>query len=1009
MDLQTLLRSIRSLSDLPRLIAALGHKPLWDSVPEQGWSRGIGRGSVMAVGQTGDFPWFAVESSDPTRDAVALARRLSRRGRLSTVLTLDPDACGLVIAIAFERVPHLEVDLAHPGEEALASLSKLARTPEGGSLAFAAMAADSLSAETLGHRFFREFRVTLDKMAGGLPGPMPADDRHGLALLQLTRVLFLYFIQTKGWLAGRHRFLAEEVDRCLSHGRRIHRDLLRPLFFGTLNRPKQERSRTAGRLGSMPFLNGGLFEPHALERRFRTDIPNALWRDAFHQLFERFHFTVNEGDRPGSVAPDMLGRVFEGVMAPAARHASGTFYTPASLVDRVLDAALIPLIAGRLRCSESEAEHRIQGSDRGAARILGSLTVLDPAVGSGAFLLAVLHRLSAVGAKTLDPAARKRSVLRQNLFGVDLNAAAVRLTELRLWLAVIADDPAEQADAVSPLPNLDCLIRQGDSLFDPMGVELSGPRADGIAEVTAELSALRREVVTAWGSHKRSLVRRLRAAEARALGESVESAAARYRSEIGECLHQARADDLFGQRRGLDRELRDRLQQLRAGLRRLLQAGRRLRQEAEVPWFHYQSHFADVFSHGGFDLVIGNPPWLRSEAIPAETRKQLTGRYRWWRGRRHGYGNSPDLAVAFVERALELAAPAGVVAMLIPAKILSAGYGAAARHALASTTTLHAVADLTEGAGGEFDATVYPMALITSKASPPAGHRVRTALGVTNGDAIEQSGLCGGGPWILVSSRLRRVLASLERDHPKVGDNLTCHLGLKTGLNRIFLNPPNGLEPEVLRWAVRGRDLRAFRCECRLRLLWTHDARGFPRQELPPAAASYLSAHEAELRARRDFQGGPPWGVFRARPAIARYRVVWADLARRLTALSFTTRRDLDRIPLNSCYVAPMRNAAEADALAGWLNSTWIRATARLGAVPASGGFARYNAQAVARLPLPSSALTDRGLARLARAARSGTTVQEQLDEIVARHLGLSSLAQGALRATVANPADDSR
>jgi hypothetical protein len=1009
MDLESSLRSIRSLSDLPRLVAALGHKPLWEIVPEQSWNRGNDRGSVMAVGQTSQLPWFAVESSSPERDAVALARRLSRRGRVSAVLTLDPDARHLVIAVAFDRVPYLRVDLTNPEGEALASLSKLAQTPEGGSLAFAAMAAEALSAETVGHRFFREFRSTLDRMAGGLPGSMHPDDRHSLALLQLTRVLFLYFIQTKGWLAGRDRFLAEETDKCLSRGRRIHRDLLRPLFFGTLNRPKQERSRTARGFGSIPFLNGGLFEPHALERRFQADISNTLWRDAFHQLFERFHFTVNERERPGSVAPDTLGRVFEGVMAPEARHASGTFYTPASLVERVVDASLIPLLAARLRCSESEAEYRIHESDSVAARILGSLRVLDPAVGSGAFLLCVLDRLSAAGAKTSDTAARKRSVLQKNLFGVDLNAAAVRLTELRLWLAVIADDPAEEADAVNPLPNLDCLIRQGDSLFDPMGVELAAVGGHRIPEVVAELSVLRREVVTACGPDKRSLVRRLHAVEARALGESLDSAEARLRFQISECLHQARSNDLFGQKRGLDPELRERLQQLRAGLRGLFQARRKLRREAEVPWFHYQSHFADVFFHGGFDLVIGNPPWLRSEAIPADARKQLTGRYRWWRTRGHGYGNSPDLAVAFLERAFELASPNGVVAMLIPAKIVSAGYGAAARHALASTTTLHIVADLTESAGPEFDATVYPLALIASKTSAPPGHRVRTALALTKADGVEQSELCGGGPWILVPSRIRRVVASLERDHPKIGDSLTCHLGLKTGLNRIFLNPPAEVEPEVLRWAVRGRDVRAFRCECRLRLLWTHDATGLPRRELPPGATAYLRAHDVELRARRDFQGGPAWVVFRARPATARYRVVWADLARRLTALSLTTRRDRQRIPLNSCYIVPLKNAAEADALAAWLNSTWMRATARLGAVPASGGFARFNAQAVACLPLPCSALADLRLVQLAQVAKSGTGVQDRLDAIVARHLGLSSSAQRALRAAVAQPARDRR
>ena len=113
-----------------------------------------------------------------------------------------------------------------------------------------------------------------------------------------------------------------------------------------------------------------------------------------------------------------------------------------------------------------------------------------------------------------------------------------------------------------------------------------------------------------------------------------------------------------------------------------------------------------MFARGGFDLILGNPPWLRSEAIPAEVRARLAGRFRWWRTSSGAYGNRPDLSVAFVERAWELARPGGVVAMLVPAKIATTGYAVALRHALASTTTLHVVAEVTREAGAEFDATV---------------------------------------------------------------------------------------------------------------------------------------------------------------------------------------------------------------------------------------------------------------------------------------------------------------
>jgi hypothetical protein len=992
MYLETLLPTIRSLEDLPKLVAALGHQPLWEQVPATHGTRGA---AIVVVGRTSELPWFAVEDQSAGGAAARLAGSLSKRGRISLVLALNRERRRLTLAVGVDRFPSLALDLEKPSREGLTSLARLVATSEGGALAFAIRAADALSGEAVGRRFFREFRATLERLSAGLPGPMPPEDRHSLALLQLTRVLFLYFIQTKGWLAGRDRFLAEEVDRCLRRGRRIHRDLLRPLFFGTLNRVQAARSRSAASFGAIPFLNGGLFEPHPLERRFRADIPNHLWRDAFDGMFERFHFTVAENEQHGGVAPDMLGRVFEGVMAPAARHASGTFYTPVRLVGRVLDAALSALLAGRLHCGHPEAERRLSDPDPEAARVLASITLLDPSVGSGAFLLGALERLAAVGSGA-DLSARKRRVLQKNLFGVDQSAAAVRLTELRLWLAVIADDPSRDANQVRPLPNLDCLVRQGDSLFDPIHHTGLAP-AQRPAEI-AELSRLRQTFIGASGAEKRELGRRLRALEAGALAESLRAAERETSGDVAECLQSARGRDLFGQPRGLDHELRRRLEQLRSRARTLRAARRRLARDGELPWFHYQSHFADVFARGGFDLVVGNPPWLRSEQISPAVRQRLAGRYRWWRTTAPCYGNRPDIAVAFLERSLELTAPGGVLGMLVPAKIATAGYAVTARHVLASSTTLHAVADLTQETGAEFDATVYPMALVASKAPPPQNHRVCTSLG---GETVPQSVLGGGGPWILVRDRVREVLAALHARHPQLGETFVCQLGLKTGANRIFLDPPDGLEPEMLRWAVRGRDIAPFRCVPRARLLWTHDGAGQVRGKLPPGCAAYLAPHEAELRRRRDYTSGPPWIVFRVRAATARYRVVWADMARSLAAVALTTRTDLQRIPLNSCYVAATTSAAAADRLAASLNSTWLRAAARLLAVPAAGGFARFNARTVSLLPLPATTASDSLLPRLACEARAGAEVQEQLDEIMAGHLGLSSAAQHALRTVV--------
>jgi len=1000
-----LLARIDSVGSLRDLVAGLGHEPLNDLVPRPGIRPGgRGDGPVLVVGRTGTFPWFGVEGTEARKLAIRTARRLLSRGRTAGVLAFEGERRRLGIAVAFAGTPSMELELDRPAPEALASLARLAGPEEGGALAYAARAAEAMSAEAVGRRFFREFKATLDTMAAGLPGPMRGDDRHSLALLQLTRVLFLYFVQAKGWLGGRERFIAEAVDTCLAHRRRIHRDLLRPLFFGTLNRAPAERSRGAGRFGAIPFLNGGLFEPHPLERVVRADIPNTVWRDAFDRLFERFHFVVAEGGDAGGVAPDMLGRVFEGVMAPDARRSSGTYYTPAALVRALLDDALTAFVAGRTGWPEALAERRLAERDPVAGALLESVTLLDPAAGSGAFLLGALERLAELtsGARGHQRGARRR-ILQHCLFGVDLSAAGVRLTELRLWLSIIADDPADRPEDIEPLPNLDCLIRQGDSLFEPFGAGLRLGAAD--PQLAQAVATMRRELVAASGARKRGLIRQLRLTECRAAQTSLIRAEDQARGRICECLDTARSRDLFGTRRGLDRELRTELAAFRADLRAIRQARRTIERERAVPWFHYQSHFADVFAAGGFDLVVGNPPWLRAEAIPPALRRRLTGRYRWWRAGSSAFGHRPDLAVAFVERATELAAPGGMVALLVPAKLANAEYAAAARHGLASSTTLLRVVDLTGRPEATFDATVYPLALVARNAAPVRGHRVRTELGGTAPASLLQTRLRGGGPWILTADHVQRVIARVLREHAALAERVTCQLGVKTGANRLFLDPPATVESWLLRWAVRGRDVRPFQARARHRLLWTHDAAGAPLTRLPPGAAAYLRAHETTLRARTDYQRGPPWTLFRTRAAASRHRVVWSDLARRLAACALTGRDHAELLPLNSCYVTAVPTEEEAERLSAWLNSTWVRAIAQLHAVPASGGFHRFTAAVVRRLPLPAAVLTDDGLLAAARAARRGEAIQEAIDDRTAEHLALSPKDRSALARLLATAA----
>jgi hypothetical protein len=1000
MDLIATLAGIGALPDLLLLLTRIGAPAAWDVPPSEGLPPGTG--VEARVARSGDFEWLALLGAPASRVATRLARARARAGRLTAVAALDPVGRELAIAIAVERTAVAVLPLDAPAPADTERLRRLLALPPLPGLGFALRLSEILESTDVGRRFFLAFRSAVDRMAADLGGGLGEGDRRALALVQLTRVLFLYFVQAKGWLDGRPQFLREAVDTALARGRRLHRDLFRPLFFGTLNRRPEDRAR-ARHFGRVPFLNGGLFEPHPLERRWRGDIPNTCWREAFDQVFERFHFTVHEGADPGRIAPDMLGRVFEGLMAPTDRREGGAFYTPAALVGRLVDEALQALLVQRLGVPPGLAPERLASPDEATRSLFRTITVLDPAVGSGAFLLGALERLAGILAGDLPPGPLRRRILTENLFGVDLNPMAVRLAELRLWLAVIAVEDTHTPEAVAPLPNLDGTVRQGDTLLDP-GYGLGGLSPRPGAELT-ELRETRRAFGTASGPEKRDLRRRLRQLEARACDSGLRSEAERLESEITSCLLDARGLTLFGEPRGLDRPLRRRLKELRRRAARVRRLRRKVRAEGAVLWFSCEVHFADVLSQGGFDVVIGNPPWVRAEHLTPEVRTALGQRYRWWRGNGRGFRHQPDLSLAFAERGTGLLAPSGILAFLLPAKVWTAGYARRMRAVLSEQFTLHTLADLTSDPVARFEATTYPTAVIAARVKPHPIHAVRLGLGPKPADACLQSRLTGGGPWVLLPPDLLEALALVDSEHPRIGSCFVPQLGVKTGANAVFLEPPAEIEPALIRLALRGRDLYPFRFRSRVRLFFPHTPEGAPYARLPVGAARHVMRHEALLRARVDYRGGPPWTLFRVRGALAPHRVAWPDLSRHLAAVPLTGPAGSRLVVLNSCYIMAVPDAETALALTAWLNCTWLRALARARADVAANGFARFNARVVSDLPLPPTVLRDDRLTRLAERAQRGASISGELDAICAEHLALPLSARDLLAtAARANP-----
>jgi len=999
--LRELLARTEQISDLGALFSALGYTPAWEHVPPASWLGERAESGVKAaalVARCGAFRVFGLETREPEQWARRAASRLAKRAERGLIAALDVRAGRLVLsawrATGKESgrlgIKSFSVPLAHPSVATLATIERLAVTADESALGLSLRIGDALASEGVTPRFFRAFRDLVERFTDRLDPAIRAPDRRHLALTALTRVLFLYFVQAKGWLDGDPRYLPKLLDESLSQRRHFHRSALHPLCFGALNRPYGERRAGARALGAVPFLNGGLFEPTPLERTVGPALwPNPEWRDAFDDLFERFHFSVREDESADLVAPDMLGRVFEGIMDPGDRRSSGSYYTPPGLVRAVVRASLEAALIER-RGVQPDAAAR--WAHEGVAPLdppsLRGLTVLDPAVGSGAFLLGALEELARMrmaAGESRGPAL-SRDIISGSLFGVDLDPTAVRLTELRLWLALVADDGTRAPEEVAPLPNLDGRVRQGDALLDPVALARGLTGAMGLGDARREIERLgqaRQTVFASPGVAKREPLRKLQEAEVALAKRFFERALAGVERLIAEIVEMGRSRDLFGRAAGLTTSAREQLRRLKAVRRELRSSLRRLVREDGAPFFSFDTHFADVLAAGGFDCVVGNPPWVRAERLPVRLREALSTRYRCWHaGGERGFAHQPDLSVAFVERALELTATGGVVGLLVPAKLATAGYAELLRRHVANEARIARIAPADDAAQA-FGAAVYPMALVAARRPPRVAERVTLGLDPSERTATTQGALQQAGPWIL-QPHADRVARRLRDELPTVGERWAPILGVKTGADDLFLmNEPC----EESRPAVRGRDCERWRVEARLHLLWTHEPDGRIRTRLNAAMTGRLEPVVDRLKQRADYRGGPPWQLFRLGLAIAPNRVIWPDLARRLSA----SVPDPVMAPLNTVYGIVTRTTDEAHALAALFNSRWYTALAALRADPARGGFRRFNARVVRILPLPPASHPI--WARLAECGRKHVVD----DDVVAECLGLDARERKAL------------
>ena len=982
------------------------------------------------------------------------------------LITLDARQRTLCIATVGShssgpRVAALRIDRTRVVDSDADTLRTLAAVPEQDALLRHARFTDILRREALSNRFYGILERAVTTLATEVTGPAasatsPAERRE-LALLCTSRCLFLAFLEAKGWLDHRLDFLLHHTTAQLELGGQLHQRLLRPLFFGTLNTPRRDRAPAARRFGAVPFLNGGLFSPTPLERRHRTlRFSDDAVAHLVGAVLDRHRFTAHEDSASWSEAavdPEMLGRAFESLMATDERRRSGSYYTPPALVDQVVRDALFTALPDLPPDALDDTSAPLVLTPA-ATDALHRLRILDPACGSGAFLVHTLERLSTLHRRTqrfstspiADAHRIRRQILTHCIFGVDRNPVAVWLCELRLWLSVVIECAETDITRVPPLPNLDHHIRVGDSLAGG-NFRFAPPSA-------RTLTALRERYTRASGPRKQSIALALQREERQRAMAELSTRRDALRTDRAALLSTLRARDLFGQRPTPSRADFLKLDTLREQCRELSAARAKLADGGALP-FRFVTYFADVAATGGFDVLIGNPPWVRPHALAPRDREQLRREFRsmrtaaWHAGAARagagvGFASQPDLSVAFIERSLELLAPGGTLALLVPAKLWRTLSGGGIRRTIALYATVRTIRDWSD-APALFDAATYPSLLVASKhprtdTSIPTPTDISVTISTTLGDrhfSIPTARLSLAGdvaaPWILLPPPAHAAFERLRTAGPALGDSCIGRplLGVKCGCNAAFLvhaqehdddsatvvasdNPAPGtasmprsaiIERHLLRPALRGEGItarptpvvagmpiagsplaRSPIANDELRILWTHGVDGLPLRTLPPKTTRWLAHWRPRLENRRDARARMPWWtLFRTEAARADTpRVVWADIGKRLRTR--VLHAGDPTVPLNSCYVVRTASIDDAYALDALLNSTIAAAWLNVLAEPARGGFRRFLGWTVAALPVPHDWLRARTLLAPIgqRLARHETVPIDEHDQAVA-------------------------
>ncbi len=577
-----------------------------------------------------------------------------------------------------------------------------------------------------GKRFVKEGGKFVEKkMQKAIPSFKEAFDSNDKLVRDyvkkmMGRLVFLHFLQKKGWLGVRQGDAWGNGDKnfiynlFINANEEIKNDFLEkalaPLFFNTLNTDRGDEAiapapicNIYGQKIRIPYLNGGLFEEDELDKK-KVQFKKEHFEELLN-FFSQYNFTIDEtdpDDQEIGVDPEMLGKIFENLLED--NKDKGAFYTPKEIVQYMCRESLISYLEEKTKIDSREfvINHISNFTETQKATILDALLnvkVCDPAVGSGAFPMGMLNELLACTQQLIgDTKSRsylKKHIVKNNIYGVDIEKGAVDIARLRFWLAIIVDE-----NSPSPLPNLDYKIMQGNSLLECYeGIDLSTISTEEILSgkgknllgeyedsddawkeaKNAQLAGFKHDLSVYYDikDHKKkeSLQKDIMDYVKERITEKLDFETNIIRNRSKEL--DARASSIHSQLEGFTQNSKDPVAiKLRKQQDKITKERQKVIEELTVndekqkkvlslafnntEFFLWHTWFGDVFNRpndcNGFDIVIGNPPY--GVSIKGTYRDNVV----------KALGKVPDYEIYyyFIEVAKKLVRKDGYVSYIIP-------------------------------------------------------------------------------------------------------------------------------------------------------------------------------------------------------------------------------------------------------------------------------------------------------------------------------------------------------